>query len=245
MCYNNVMIYTVMFIILIGPLIGAGIGVFRKYTKKQVYMMLAFAAGVMISISILQLLPSSLVLGNIGTVLAGFLIGCLLMWLLNFVIPHFHHADHESKLKRAAFFLFVGIFIHNFPEGLAIGAGGLQGLHYSLLVALAIAIHDIPETVCISAPLSRTLKNRHKAFWLAIFSAVPTIIGYILSRYIFSTLPSSTFALIISATAGIMIYVSIVEILRPIYQVKINKYVINLCVVCGGLLVLLLQMLSR
>lgn len=238
------MVYIIL-ITLIGPLLGATIGVLRKYSKQQIYMMLAFAAGVMMSISVFQLLPESIKLGSWFIILFGLALGSMSMLTLNFVVPHYHHHDHESKLKRAAFFLFVGIFVHNFPEGLAIGAGGLQGLNYSILVALAIAIHDIPETICISAPLSRTLKNRHKAFWLAIFSAMPTIVGFIISRYIFTNLPNSWFALIISGTAGIMIYVSIVEILRPIYQVKMSKLLINICFIGGGLLVFMLQFLIK
>lgn len=235
------MIYVVVLISLIGPLLGALIGVARKYSKEQIYMMLAFAAGVMIFISALQLLPSAYKLGGTFGVFSGLVIGLAVSWLLNFIIPHYHHADHESKLSRAAFFLFLGIFIHNFPEGMAIGASGVQSMNISLLVALAIAIHDIPETICISAPLAKTLDNRHKAFWMAIFSAVPTIVGFLFSYYYLQTVPDTAYSLIISATAGIMLYISFFEILRPIYAGRVSKGVINLFVSVGAIFVLLLQ----
>jgi ZIP family zinc transporter len=225
----------------LGPLLGAFIGVFKRYKKEQIYKMLIFASGVMISISIVQLLPSALMMGNFWVVFMGFLLGCIFMWGLNLIVPHYHHSDHESKIKRAAFFLFVGIFIHNFPEGLAIGSGGIRNMDFSLLVALAIAIHDIPETVCISAPLSRTLKNRHKAFWLAFLSAVPTIIGFLFSYYLFKELPKHYFSIIISITAGIMIYISLIEILLPIYNGKIKKNVITKYFFAGLIFVLILQ----
>lgn len=238
-------LYLIMSISLLGPLLGAFIGVLRRYTKGQIYKMLIFASGVMVAISVIQLIPSSLKLGNWLTVTVGFFIGVFSMWVLNLVVPHYHHSDHESKLKRAAFFLFVGIFIHNFPEGLAIGAGGIQGINFSLLVALAIAIHDIPETICISAPLSRTLKNRHKAFWLALLSGVPTIIGFLVSYYLFKELPKSYFSLIISATAGIMIYISVVEILWPICVGKMKKNIIGVNFLLGIVFVIILQLLIK
>jgi ZIP family zinc transporter len=234
-----------MIISLLGPLLGAFIGVFKKYSKIQIYKMLTFASGVMITISCVQLLPLSIKLGNELLAFVGFLLGCFFMWILNFIIPHYHHSDHESKLKRASFFLFVGIFIHNFPEGLAIGAGGVQSLNLSLLVALAIAIHDIPETICISAPLSRTLKNRHKAFWLAILSGVPTIVGFLFSHYLLIGLSSLYFSLIAASTAGIMLYISSVEILWPIYTGKIKKSIIGGYFVLGTIFVILLQLIVK
>jgi ZIP family zinc transporter len=235
------MIYIVIIISLVGPLLGALIGVGRKYSKEQIYMMLAFAAGVMIFISAMQLLPSAFVLGGWPGIFSGLVLGFTVSWLLNFVIPHYHHADHESKLSRAAFFLFLGIFIHNFPEGMAIGASGVQSINFSFLVALAIAIHDIPETICISAPLAKTLDNRHKAFWMAIFSAVPTIAGFLFSYYFLQSVPDVAFSIIISTTAGIMLYISFFEILRPIYAGRLSKGIINLFVLIGALFVLLLQ----
>lgn len=238
-------LYLIIVISLLGPLIGAFIGAFRQYTKEQIYKMLTFASGVMVAISVIQLIPSSLKLGGSLIVAIGFFVGCISMWALNLVVPHYHHNDHESKLKRAAFFLFVGIFIHNFPEGLAIGAGGIQNISFSLLVALAIAIHDIPETICISAPLSKTLKNRHKAFWLALLSGLPTIIGFLVSYYLFKELPKHYFSLIISVTAGIMIYISAVEILWPIYLGKIKKSIIGTYLLLGTIFVVILQLLFR
>jgi ZIP family zinc transporter len=239
------MLPLIILISLTGPLLGAFIGVFRKYKKEQIYKMLIYASGVMIAISILQLVPESLRLGNYLIMLSGFIIGCFFMWALNMVVPHYHHGDHESKLKRAAFFLFVGIFIHNFPEGLAIGVGGIQNIGGSLLIALAIAIHDVPETICISAPLSRTLKNRHKAFWLALLSGVPTIVGFLVSYYLFKEIPAYYFSLIVSATAGIMVYISVVEIIWPIYIRKIKKSANSAYFAFGALSIVILQLLIK
>ncbi len=231
----------IIFILLIGPLLGSFFGVYKKYSEVSIDKMLAFAAGVMIAISVFQLIPQSIYGAGFVTAVLGILIGIILMLILNFTIPHYHHSDKYSKLKMTAWFLFLGISIHNFPEGLAVGASGIGGLNFSLLTALAIAIHDIPETVCVAAPFCLVLKNSKKAFWLSSLSAIPTIFGFFVSYFLLRSMPSEAFSLIISVTAGAMLYVSIIEILLPIFNKKKNLYDASLYVVVGAAFALLMQ----
>ena len=131
----------ILFIVLAGPLVGSYFGVYRRYSEKHIRFMLSFAAGVMVSVSVFELMPESYRGGSLGTLLAGLFLGGIVMHLLNIVLPHFHHSecgreDKAGRIRRTAFFIFLGISIHNLPEGLAIGIGALADFNFSLLIAL-------------------------------------------------------------------------------------------------------------
>jgi ZIP family zinc transporter len=142
----------------------------------------------------------------------GILAGAGIMMIVDRLIPHIHpqvcSQDKQFGLKRTALYLFVGIFIHNFPEGLAMGIGSVSNFKLSLTIALAIAIHDIPEGICTSAPYYKATGKRLKSFLISSSTIVPTLIGFFLAHFLFQQIPLYIVGLLIGATAGLMIYIS-------------------------------------
>jgi len=210
-------IILIIIIVLAGPIIGSLIGIVKRPTKFSMHNMLAFAGGVMMAISLLELIPESIHLSSVWLCIIGIVIGTLVMYILDKIIPHIHPEicgqEHGKNLERTAKYLLLGIFLHNFPEGLAIGAGAITDFKLSLTIALAIAIHDIPEAICTSAPYYHVSGKRLKSFLLSASTAIPTIIGFALAFYIFQNIPQNLSAIIIAATAGIMIYISADELI--------------------------------
>jgi ZIP family zinc transporter len=83
----------------------------------------------------------------------------------------------------------------------------------SLSIALAIAIHNIPEGICTSAPFYHTTGARMKSFLASSSTAVPILVGYLLARYLFKNITPQIIGLIIGATAGLMIYITADELI--------------------------------
>jgi ZIP family zinc transporter len=140
----------------IGPVIGSGIGVLKRPSTAYIHNMLYFATGIMLSISFLDLIPESIHLGGSFTCVAGLSLGAMAMYGLDRLFPHVHEcaacAEDECHLGHTANFLILAIFLHNFPEGMAIAIGAVTNVGDSVVIALAIAIHNIPEGICTSAP---------------------------------------------------------------------------------------------
>jgi zinc transporter, ZIP family len=210
-------LYLIILLGLAGPIIGSLIGVLKKPSENFMFNMLAFAAGVMLAISFLELIPSSIRLSQLWICSIGILAGVLAMYSLDKILPHIHptlcRPESGSAFEKTSIFLMVGIFLHNFPEGMAMAAGTFNGAKDALIVALAIAIQSIPEGICTSAPYYYCTKKRLKSFLLSSSTAIPLILGFLLTRFFLQGMPPMITGFIIAATAGVMVYISADELI--------------------------------
>ncbi len=220
----------------IGSLIGF---LSKKFNPKFLSAALGFSAGVMIYVSLVEIFikaKDSLSLmygeksGYMITVI-GFFTGIAVIAIIDHLIPS-HENPHEisninaaddaddavevkdSRLMRMGLFSALALAIHNFPEGLATFMGALADPALGISIAVAIAIHNIPEGLAVSAPIYYATKSRKKAFIYSFLSGlsepVGALIGYFLLRSFFN---ESTFGIIFASVAGIMVYISLDELL--------------------------------
>ncbi len=210
-------VYVILIISVLGPIICSLIGVLKKPSMSFMYVMLAFAAGVMLAISFLELIPESLNLSSIWISGIGLVLGATVMFGLDKLIPHIHPElgtqEQGKKLKKTSLYLILGIFLHNLPEGMAMASGAVVEGSTMLVIALAIAIHNIPEGICTSAPYYAHSKKRLKSFLLSSSTAIPLLIGFFIGKFIFTNIPLQFMGLIMAATAGLMIYISSDELI--------------------------------
>jgi len=171
----------------------------------------------MLAISFLELIPESLEISSPAITIGGLVLGSLAMYGLDRIIPHIHPSlcaqEQGCNLERTSVYLILGIFLHNFPEGMAIAIGSVTEMKTSITIALAIAIHNIPEGICTSAPYYHSTGRRIKAFLLSASTAIPILIGYVTAQYIFQQVSTQVVGLLISSTAGLMIYITADELI--------------------------------
>jgi ZIP family zinc transporter len=241
-------ILTILIISAIGPVAGSLIGVMKRPSRRFMYHMLSFAAGVMIAISFLELIPESINLSSVIVSSIGITAGALIMFLLDRVLPHIHpEFGVESNkcpvdLQRTAIYLIIGIFLHNFPEGIAIALGSVSGIKMSIIIALAITVHDVPEGIITSAPYYYCSKKRLKSFLISASTAIPTFFGFLLAYYIFQNISIQIVGFLVAATAGLMIYISGHELIPASCQ-KLTSHKTTLSFIAGVIFVALLGLL--
>ena len=154
--------------------------------------------------------------------------------------------EQRSNLRRAGILIALGIAIHNFPEGLAVFSSAVTGdQSFGILVAIAIALHNIPEGISVSVPISEATGNRRRAFVYSFLAGlaepVGAIIGYaILFPFLTPTLVYSLLAF----SAGIMVYISLDEIL-PTAQLYGKQHFVILGVLAGMLIMAISIFLIR
>jgi len=123
------------------------------------------------------------------------------------------HMRHKH-LEKTSLLVAIGIFIHNFPEGIATLAGTLKDMQLGILLATAIAIHNIPEGIIVAAPVCAASGKPKKAILWSFLSGVSEPLGAILAGLIL--LPFINDLLIagmLAVVAGIMVFISLDELL--------------------------------
>jgi ZIP family zinc transporter len=152
-------------------------------------------------------------------------------------VPPKADAGQHSVLKRAGLFTALGIAIHNFPEGLITFSSAAAGESLGIAVAIAVAVHNIPEGIAVSVPIQYATGSRRQAFAYSFASGlaepVGALIGFgILRPFLTPTVLSSLLAFV----AGIMVYISLDELLPLAHKYgKENPVILG----CGaGMLVM-------
>jgi len=141
----------------------------------------AIAAGMMISASVFSLAQEGIALKTKFPlapfiVIVGLLLGAAFFWYTerNVSTPTvFKHYKKYGFTKRGLL-IFVTMFIHSIPEGIAIGVGFATGnLQFGLVMAIAIAVHNIPEGIAVSLPLKMDGVSTPKCAWASILTSIP------------------------------------------------------------------------
>ncbi len=120
----------------------------------------------------------------------------------------------DSKLLRTGLMTALVLAIHNFPEGMATFLAALKDIHIAIPIAVAIAIHNIPEGIAVSVPIYYATGNRKRAFWLSFLSGLAEPLGALVGYLILAPFLNDTlFGIMFAAIAGIMVFISLDELL--------------------------------
>ena len=190
---------------------------------------LAFASGVMLSVSVFDLIPESLTMFQSVTknsiflsIMSFIIIGLIIPLFIDKILPT--KLDQNSKLYKLGIFTMIAIIIHNLPEGMITYITADHNLKLGITIAIAIAMHNLPEGISIAIPVYYATKNKKKAVGLTFISGMSEPLGAILAflflkPVINNTIMGALFAII----AGIMTYISIIELLPAALQYKEKK----------------------
>jgi ZIP family zinc transporter len=209
----------------------------KGFNPKFLAVSLGFSAGVMIYVSLVEIFfkaKESLVsahgnsIGYWYTVIA-FFGGITVIAIIDKLVPSFgnpheiRNVDKDQdieqmiekhKLLRMGMFSALAIAIHNFPEGLATFMGALHDPVLGVSIAVALAIHNIPEGIAVSVPIYYSTKNRKKAFIYSFLSGLSEPVGALIGYFLLSSLfNATTFGIVFAGVAGIMVYISLDELL--------------------------------
>jgi zinc transporter, ZIP family len=206
--------------------LGSLVALFIKECKgAYLAFALGFSAGVMVFISFVELLGSSISTVGFFAAVCSFFAGIALIFAIDNFIPHSYKGEacERPDLYRIGVLLAIGITIHNLPEGIAVAFSAVSSWHLGLTAAIAIALHNIPEGISISMPIYYATKSRAKAFWYSLVSGLSEPFGALLALLLLgSVLDEQLLAVILSAVAGIMVFISFDELLPIALENKPN-----------------------
>jgi zinc transporter, ZIP family len=244
--------------------IGSAIAFFaRKTNTRFLSLSLGFSAGVMLYVSFVEIFYKARI--SIETdfdarsaywiTVAAFFGGILLIALIDKLIPGVEnpheirtveeiHGPHvkDARLMRMGMFTALAIAIHNFPEGLATFTAAVSDPSLGIAIAVAIAIHNIPEGIAVSVPIYYATESKRKAFWYSFTSGLAEPVGALVGFLVLMPFMSPLlFGILFAAVAGIMVFISLDELLPAArefgeHHISIYGLVLGMAVMAVSLL---------
>lgn len=250
--------------------IGSALAFFTKRTNTRfLAFSLGLSAGVMIYVSMVEIFfkARTALQADLGeragewATAASFFIGIIGVMLIDKFVPsdenphELHRVEEirgragelgrERSLMRMGLMTAIAIAIHNFPEGIATFMAGLHDPHLGVPIAFAIAIHNIPEGIAVSVPIYYATGSRKKAFCYSFLSGVAEPLGALLAWLVLMPFITDTlFGVIFAAVAGIMVFISVDQLLPAArkygeHHISIYGLVIGMMIMAVSLLLFL------
>lgn len=195
-----------------GTTLGGIIGVvIKKNSNKFLSFILAFASGLMMAVICFDLIPEALEISFLSNVIIGIILGIATMIFCDLLVEkkfknNSRFVKDKNRLLKTGIIVSIGLAIHNFPEGLAIGSGFESSMKLGLSLALAICLHDIPEGISMAVPMKNGGMKISKVIFYVVLSGITTGIGAFFGAII-GSISKEIISICLSFAAGAMLYI--------------------------------------
>lgn len=214
---NNIMYITIIgfFVGVIGTGIGGilalGLG---NPGNRLLSFILGFSAGIMLTIVCFDLLPEAFERANFFIGLLGTITGILMIILVDEGIHSHgkHKSVHRENFIKMGALIGLGIALHNFPEGLAIGSGFVATKELGIGISIVIALHNIPEGISMAAPMRVGGMSKLKAVFYTFLVGFPMGVGAFLGGLL-GGISESFIAFCLAFAGGTMLYITCGELI--------------------------------
>lgn len=227
-----------------------GLMVLNKRTLQRQYLAvaLAFAAGAMLIISLVQIIPLGIEYMAATTsqrnalliVWLSFFAGIGMVLLIDRLLPDVLNPNEMEgreealtpgdafstrRLMRSGVLVALVLGLHNFPEGMATFFTTYQDPAVGITLAIAVAIHNVPEGIAVAAPVYAATGSRRKGFWWATFSGLTEPLGGIVAAVVVTWMvPPQFFGIFYGSVAGMMVFIALDELLPGAWRYQTDKH---------------------
>jgi ZIP family zinc transporter len=194
---------------------------------------LGASAGVMLLVSFVELLGRAIADVGFAAANVAFFAGMLAIFLVDVLVPHHFMedkhggADRESRLYRTGMLVALGLAVHNFPEGMIVFVSSLESVSLGLVLTVAIAIHNVPEGIAVAVPVYHATRSKARAVSYAALSGLAEPLGALIGAlFLLPLLSPATMAYVLAFVGGIMVFISLDELLPSAHRYGDEHWVI-------------------
>lgn len=194
--------------------------------KKYMFVLISLATGALLGDAFIHLIPqafkssidpTSLSLAIIGGILIFFILEKALHW------HHHHNGEGEAHaIQPVGRMILASDAVHNFIDGLIIGASYLVSVEVGIATTIAIVLHEIPHEIGDFGVLINSGYKVARALWLNFFTALTAVFGTILALVLGTTSFPSTPWLVPFAAGG-FIYIALSDLIPEMHKTKLAK----------------------
>lgn len=228
---------------LVSGITGTGIGglmafFVNRITNRYLCFLLEFSAGLMTAVVCFELIPEAFELGGTFPTFAGIFSGIATIIVLESFIKKsglLKTGYGNTGLLRAGILMAIGIALHNFPEGFAVGSGFEVSATLGITITAVIIIHDIPEGIAMAVPMRAGGFSKLKAFTLTLLSGVPMGLGALLGS-ILGEISQQFISACLGFAGGAMLYIVYGELVpesKKMYLGRLSSIGNVAGIICG------------
>jgi zinc transporter, ZIP family len=214
----------VLFLAASGTALATGLGAVPVFllgsrARQLAPPLLGFAAGVMAVAALAGLLLPAAEEGSVAEVIGGLLGGVGFLLLARARLrPRTHFMGRSGDGVGTSALVFLVLFVHSLPEGLAVGtafASEREGL--GLFVILAIAIQNVPEGTSVAIPMAEAGFPPRRQFWAAVATSAPQPVGALIAYFAVAEV-EALLPISFAFAAGAMLALIVVEMLPSAFE---------------------------
>ncbi len=201
----------------------------KKLNENLLSFVLGLSSGIMTVVVFSELIPEALAVGSIWTTLSGIVIGIFLISMLSIIFPDQQLSDQESpnakgqiKFLKTGILLALGIAIHNIPEGLAIGAGYSANNIFGIGLAILMGVQNFPEGMAVATTLVLGKMNNFKVLIITALSGIPMGIGAFIGSYL-GSISDLVLSISLGFAAGAMLYITFNDLIPEAHEKAAGK----------------------
>ena len=212
----------------------------QKWTKFLISYSVPFAAGVLLTVSLVGMLPEAFEMSGEGVFTAALLAFLGAYVFENFVFNLHHHKDctHCKHLEKSVALLVLGDTIHNFIDGVAIAATYLIMPGLGIATAISTFLHEFPHEISDFGILLKAGWKKNKIIWIKILSSLATFLGVFF--VLFVSKESSLVGMLLALAAGLFLYLGASDFLPRIEEDKKLTNKQSFAALFSGILIMLL-----
>lgn len=194
----------------------------KKWDDVKLHWGIGFAAGLLIGISLLEIIPTAISLSESENIMVFALIGFLTFFILEkFILLHHFDRKEESHIQFSLI-TFIALCLHAFLDGIIIGLGLEFSELFGLILFMAIIIHKLPLAISVAGILLLNIKKQKATVEMLFFSFM-TPLGLIIANNLLSGLQQGIIAMLLALSAGILIYLGATDMLPEITHLNHQK----------------------
>jgi len=209
----------------------------ENWARKITFYLVSFAAGALLGAAFLHLLPDAINEGG-STMFFYVLLGIVAMFLTEKFLLWYHCHVGECEVHVFSYTVLFGDAVHNFIDGIVIGASFLVSIPLGIITSLAVAFHEIPQEIGDFAVMLHGGMKRKKVLFYNLLTALLAIFAAVLT-YVFSSGLQRAIIPLIAFAAGNFIYIALSDLIPEIHkETKRSKIIVQIFLLFIGILVI-------
>lgn len=194
----------------------------EEILRKYIFIFISLAVGALLGDAFIHLIPDALE-NSANTSLTGALVvaGILFFFILEKFLHWHHHGEdkEEDHIHPMGKLVLFSDGVHNFIDGIIIGASFLLSIPTGIATTIAVILHEIPQEIGDFAVLLHSGYSKTRALWLNFLSAIIAILGLIVVLLLNQVEQAVTFYFLPIAAGG-FIYIAVADLIPELQKTK-------------------------